>query len=193
MRKILLTTVLPLLLALIAAVPGQAQKLSQQPGYLPIEELALFPKADLSVEINLEGALLRMVANALRQEDPEFAAMIRGLLSIRVQVVPLKGGKGEAIKPKIGRAVEWLEDKGWKTMLRAREADSEVYIYLKQVGDKIVGLTLLSLEGGSQPEAALINIVGHFDPDQLERLGGGLNIDIPQMKKKSPAPGKKPE
>lgn len=191
MRTILLTTVLALLLTLSTAAPGQAQKLSEQPGYLPIEELALFPKADLKVEINLEGALLRMVASAVRDEDPELSSLIRGLVSIRVQVFPLQGKDGSALKPKMGRAVDWLEKKGWKTMVRAREADSEVYIYLKEAGGKIVGLTLLSIDRGA--EAALVNIVGRFDPDQLERLGRELDFKVPPTKKKGSTSDKKPE
>ena len=83
------TIVLTLLLALAAAA-GHAQKLESQPGYVPIEKLDLFPPDKVSVEINLEGPLLHMVAAATK-DDPAFSSVMAGLKSIKLQVFPLKG------------------------------------------------------------------------------------------------------
>ena len=185
MRK---TMILTVVLFLLAASSGLAQRLEDQPGYLPMEELDLFPRDKLSVEINLAGALLRMVAAATRQEDPEFSAMMSGLKSIKVQVFPLAGIDEGSIKTRIGRAVRWLEDRGWQSTIRVREHDEETYIYLKETDGKIAGLTLLSVQ--PRDEAVAINIVGHIDPEQLGRLGRSL--DIPELEK-VPARGKKPE
>jgi hypothetical protein len=177
------------LLLFLASPAGWAQqKLSDQPGYVSVEQLDLFPKEDLSVEINLEGALLRMVAAATRGEDPGFAQMISNLKGIQVQVFPLAGVEEKSVRTKIGRAIRLLEDRGWKATVRVREKDEESYIYLKESGDQILGLTVLAFTAGQ--EAALINIVGKLDPAQLERLG--RNLDIPQLQK-VPAGGKKPE
>lgn len=179
---------LVLMLSLSGSAGWAQQKLSDQPGYVSVEQLDLFPKEDLSVEINLEGALLRMVAAATRGEDPGFAQMISNLKGIQVQVFPLTGVEDKAVRTKIGRAVRLLEDRGWKATVRVREKDEESYIYLKESGDQILGLTVLAFTAGE--EAALINIVGKLDPAQLERLGRSL--DIPQLEK-VPAGGKKPE
>jgi len=65
------------------------------------------------------------------------------------------------------------------TTVRVREKDEETYIYIKQAGGQIVGLTVLALD--SDQEAALINIVGTLDPAEIGRLGRGLNI--PQLQK----------
>jgi hypothetical protein len=173
-------------LALMLSLTGPAgwaqQKLSDQPGYVSVEQLDLFPREDLSIEINLEGALLRMVAAATRGEDPGFAQVISNLKAIQVQVFPLTGVEGSAVRTKIGRAVRLLEDRGWKATVKVREKDEESYIYLKE--------SVLAFTAGQ--EAALINIVGKLDPAQLERLGRSLDIDIPQLDK-IPAGGKKPE
>lgn len=170
----------------LGATAASAQKLSDQPGYLPLQELGLFPRDKLSVEINLEGFLLRLVARATRGEDPAFADLVGGLKAIRVQVFPLAGVDEASVKTKIGRTVRWLEDKGWMSTVRVREGDDETYIYLKEADGQIVGLTVLSLSAGD--EAAMINIVGRIDPDRLGQLGQGLNL--PQLQK---APGKKPK
>jgi uncharacterized protein DUF4252 len=185
MRK---PTILTIVLFLLAASSGLAQRLEDQPGYLPMEELDLFPRDKLSVEINLHGALLRMIAAATRGEDPEFSGMMAGLKSIQVQVVPLIGIDEGSIRTKIGRAVRWLEDRGWQSTMRVREGGEETYIYLKETDGKIAGLTLLSVQPGD--EAVAINIVGRIDPEQIGRLGRSL--DIPELEK-VPAPGKKPE
>jgi hypothetical protein len=177
-------------LFLLAAAAGRAQKLADQPGYVPIESLGLFPTDDLEVEINLDGPLLNMVAAATKKDDPGFSSVIAGLKSIQVQVYPLKGVDPAGIRTKIGRAVHLLEDKGWKSTIRVKDKGEETYIYLKQSGNRIDGLTLLSMSPGE--EAVVINIVGRIDPAQLGQLG--QNLHVPQLQK-VPAQGgaKKPE
>lgn len=187
MRKpIVLLTVL----LVLATVAGRAQKLESEPGYVPIEELGLFPHDKLEVEINLNGPLLHLIAEATKQDDPAFSTVMAGLKSIQVQAFPLKGADTGAIKAKIDRAVHWLEGRGWKSTVRVRDQGAETYIYLKQTGDRIEGLTLLSLD--PKDEAVVINIVGRIDPAQLGRIGKTLNV--PQLQK-APAPNgaRKPE
>jgi hypothetical protein len=95
-------------LLLLTAAAGRAQKLADQPGYVAIESLGLFPTDDLEVEINIDGPLLNMVAAATKKDDPGFSSVMAGLKSIQVQVYPLKGVDSGGIKTKIGRAVHWL-------------------------------------------------------------------------------------
>jgi len=183
MRK---PTLFAIALLFLAASSGLAQKVENEPGYFSIQDLDLFPRDKLSVEVNLEGALLRMVVEASR-DDPEFSSVIAGLRAIHVQVFPLAGADTGSIRSKIGRAVRLLEDRGWHSTVKVREGGEETYIYLKEADGKIAGLTLLSLEPGD--EAVAINIVGRIDPAQIGRLG--RHFDIPQLEK-VPA-GKKPE
>jgi hypothetical protein len=182
--------VLTLVLFLLAAAGAAAQKLESQPGYLPIDQLNLFPVDKLSVEVNIEGPLLRMIAAATRQDDPGFSSVMAGLKSIRLQAFPLKGADAGAVKVRIGGAVRWLDAHGWVSSVRVRDKDQETYIYLKQSGEKVEGLTLLSFSPGD--EAVLINIVGNIDPAQLGRLG--QKFDLPQLQKVPTQGGaKKPE
>src|SRR5215217_6212034 len=88
MRK---TITLATVLFVLGASAGWAQKLTDQPGYVPLDQLDLFPRDKLSVEINIEGALMSLVAAAAKQEDPEFSSLMAGLKAITVQAVPLKG------------------------------------------------------------------------------------------------------
>lgn len=177
--SILLGSLLVLLLTAPVVHAGQAAA-APDVGALSFQEMDLFPRDKLSVEINLEGPLLRMVAEATRGDDPEFAKLMTGLKAIHVQVFPLKDNGGAApLRPKIDRAVRWLEDRGWQSTVRVREREEETYIYVKLVDGQVVGLTVLAID--SNNEAALINIVGKLDPAQIGRLGRGL--DLPQLQK----------
>jgi len=184
MRKPLVLTIV--LFCLAAA--GWAQKPESQPGYVPIEELGLFPRDKLEVEINIGPPLLRMIAAGTKQDDPGFSAVMEGLKSIQVQVFPVKGADTAALKARIDRAVHWLEGHGWQSTAKVRDQGEETYIYLKQAGDRIEGLTLLSLD--PKDEAVVINIVGRIDPAELGRLGQSLHV--PQLKN-VPTGKKKPE
>jgi hypothetical protein len=185
MRKIIIPGIaLVLFLAASALTAQPPQKPS--PGFVPLAELNLFPQDKLSAEVNLNGAILRLVAAAVKSDDPAFSAMVASLRSINVQVFPLSGIDAGAVKTKIDRAAHWLEDRGWKASLRVKEKGSETYIYLKEQDSQIVGLTVLSFQPGE--EAAVINIAGRIDPAQIGRLGQSLHV---QQLEKVPA-GKKP-
>ena len=181
MRKPILF--LPLLL--LAATAAFAAPPADPPGALPFDELGIFPREKLSVEINLGPPLLRLIAAATGQEDPEFSRLINNLREIRVQVFPVTAGDEGSVRTRIGRAVSWLEDHGWAATVKVREKDEETFIYMKEADGNIQGLTLLSFQPGN--EAVVINIVGRIDPAQLGRLG--QTLDIPELQK-APA-GKK--
>ncbi len=176
MRKpILLLT----LLGLLEAVSAAAGPPATPPGSIPFDELGIFPREKLSVEINLGPPLLRLVAAAMGKEDPEFSRLITNLREIRVQVFPVTAGDEGSVRTRIGRAVSWLEDHGWAATVKVREKDEETFIYLKEADGNIQGLTLLSFQPGE--EAVVINIVGRIDPAQLGRLG--QTFDIPALQK----------
>ena len=180
-------------LLLLAALAASAQKLTDEPGYVPFAELGLFPRENLSVEINLGGGLIKLVAAATKKDDPELSSLLGGLKNIQLQVLPLDEKEPGALKAKVDRAVRWLEGKGWTAVVKVREGSEETFIYLKQTGDQIVGLTVLSFSPGD--EAALINIVGRIDPEQLSRIGEGLDLEpLKGFKppKKPPAPRQTP-
>jgi hypothetical protein len=187
MRKPIL--VLTLLLALAAAA-GRAQTLESQPGYVPIEKLDLFPPDKVSVEINLEGPLLHMVAAATK-DDPAFSAVMAGLKSIKLQVFPLKGEDAGATKAKIERAAKWLEARGWQSTMRVRDQGQETYIYLKETGGKVDGLTLLSFD--PKEEAVVINIVGRIDPAQIGSIAQTLHVKVPATAGARHSDTKKPD
>lgn len=190
MQRPIALAALLLTLTVPAADAQTVQTMKSQPGYLPIEQLNLFPPEKLSVEINIEGPLLRMVAAATKQDDPGFSSVVAGLKGITLQAFPLKGVDAGTVKAKIAGAVRWLEGHAWTSSIKVRDKGEETYVYLKQNGDRIEGLTLLSVSPGD--EAVVINIVGTIDPAQLGRIG--KKFDLPQLQKiPAPSGAKKPK
>ena len=179
--RALLTTLLLLGLLGTAAAAARAEpKLSDLPGYIPLEQLGLFSHQDLSIEVNLEGPLLRLVGESTSKSDPEFSHLVAELKAIRVRVVELDKGPAaklgaEALRGQLKDAAHWLESRGWNAIVRVHEKQSDDFIYARQSADQIVGLAVLHFEAGH--EAALVNLVGRFDPAQLGRLGRNLDIE----------------
>jgi hypothetical protein len=173
-----------------AAAPAEP-KLSDLPGYIPIEELGLFSHQELSIEINLDGPLLRLVGESTRKDDPDFSRLVAELKAIRVRVVELSKGEAakvgaEALRGQLKQAAHWLESRGWNAIVRVHERTSDDFIYTRQNQEQIVGLAVLHFEAGE--EAALVNIVGRFDPAQLGRLG--RDLDLAPLKNLPDRPGK---
>ena len=164
--------------ALLVTGVASAQRLDERPGYVPLDALGIADRDALSVEINLQGPLLRLVAAAAGADDPEFARLVSGLEAIRVQVAPRAALGDRDVKARIDRTIRWLEDRGWSPTVRVRESGEESYIYVKEDRGEIVGLTVVALgsERSSDGELAIINIVGRLDPAQLGRLGRGFGL-----------------
>lgn len=153
-----------------------AQLDSEQPGYFPIEELGLLPEESINLEINLTGAMMKLIALATHDDDPELAGLVEDLDSIRVRGADLDSARVESVRGAMRGVSERLAGAGWQTMVRMRDENEEVYVYFKEKDGDIVGLTVLSLEDG---EAMLINLVGLIDPAGLSGLADGL--DLPEL------------
>jgi hypothetical protein len=173
--------------AVLASSPP-APPADASPGALPFDQLEIFSRNDLTTEINLEGALLKLVASATGEDDPEFSRLVSGLEAIRVQVAPLTAADPDKVRAKLDQTVHWLESKGWTAVVRTKEKGEETYIYTKLVKGEMVGLTVLSFELGK--EASVVNVVGHLDPAQIGRIGHGLHLH--QLDKISPKDKDKP-
>ncbi len=157
-------------------VEASERPLEQAPGYFPLERFDLLPSESLSLEINLSDSLLALVAAAVGEEDPEFAALVRNLEGIRVRAAPAAALDLDRLRGKLDEASGWLEANGWETMLRFRE-EEEVFIYTRLSGDSMIGLALMVLEPGA--DVVVVNIVGPLDMKLL--VGLAESLDLPQL------------
>lgn len=174
------------ILLLLGFLPGMAfaQLDTDHPGYFPIEDLGIFPPESLNLEINLTGPMIKFIALATNEEEPELSQLVEELESIRVRGADLEKTDTEVVRSGILAAAEKLKESGWTSMVRIRDTDEEVYIYFKEKDGEMMGLTVLTLE---DDEGMLINLVGKIDPEGLGRLASGL--DLPQLEQAVPSSG----
>jgi hypothetical protein len=165
-----------LLVVLLLPTALRAQTVEEHPGYFPLEELQFLSPEDLSVEINLRGAMLRLIGKVVGDEDPEFAQIMNDLEAIRVQIAPVDRLAANDVRKGLDTGVSMLENLGWYRMVLTRDEGEEVHIYGRELDGNLQGLTVLAVE---DEEVIILNLVGQIDPDQLGSLMTGL--DLPEV------------
>jgi len=152
----------------VFASAAAAQTGAAHPGYFAIEEMGIFAKGDIEVDVDLKGAMLQAVAGSLEQQQGDLAEMVAGLERVRVQVGAPQKADASTVNFSVSEAVANLEASGWDRILRVEEEDEQVYLFARESDGMIVGLTVLVNDGGE--EVVLVNIVGSFDPKTLGRV-----------------------
>jgi hypothetical protein len=170
-----------LLIVLLAwgAGPGRAESAVEQlPGYVDLSGLGLPAGTEATVEVNLRGALLRLIGAASRSEEPGFAEVVDKLQLIRVQAFPLKDLEATTVQERIAALGSRVEQQGWEKVVRVKEQNEQAHVYLKLSGERIAGLLVMAVDksGRGGDEVVFVNIVGDIDPEQIGRLGQKLNI-----------------
>ena len=178
MRMILIVLAL-----VVTALPHQAQAQNQRsvrshPGYVNLERMGdlsdLF-ESDATIEVNVEGALMKLVAEASRFEDPELADLLLKLKGVYVRAYALERGFRDSATKRASEIGEELLDGGWSSVVRVRNRDEHVQMFVNYDGDFVAGMVVMTIEEGSD-EAVFVNIVGEIDPAQIGRIGRKFNI-----------------
>lgn len=172
-RYLILLVLGPLTLVSVAA----AESPEDHPGYFDLDELGIIDADDSSVDINLRGAMLRLVGAAVLNEEPGLAELVSELEAMRVLVASVSDIDAEATAAAIGRAAARLDERGWQRVVRVRENGEQVHLYVREVEEEVLGMTLLVLE--TEDEVTLINMAGRIDPAQLMAIGQAF--DIPSL------------
>lgn len=174
MKKLILAT---LAMAIPLLVVGRASAQAQdQRGFVDIAQVEAWFADEPTIEVNIRGALLNLVAEASRFEDPELSEMLKRLKSIQVRGFELRGTDPEIVRRSddLGRS---LESQGWETIVRVRDDGEVVHMYLLASGDTIEGMVVLAMDEYDD-EAVFVNIVGEIRPDQIGRIGRRFNIGV---------------
>ncbi len=141
---------------------------SAQSGYYPIEEMGIFAEGDLEVDVDLSGAMLRVAAGAMENQDERLAELVASLERVRVQVGNPSGVDAATVAQTMAAAQATLQGAGWQKILSVEENDEQVYLYALESAGNISGLTVFVNEGGE--EVVIVNIVGDINPETLGRL-----------------------
>lgn len=161
------------LLALLAllAVPTVAA----QPTTLDVRALDALFASEATVEVNLKGSLLRLIVEASREDEPEFAEMVSGLNAVTVRVYEEATALG-GLDAELDRLAASLETNGWSTLVRVRggttdegEDEGDVWVYVYDDGSVIGGLAVMAVDP-AEGDVSFVLIDGVIDPAQIGRL-----------------------
>ncbi|MEO8217806.1 MAG: DUF4252 domain-containing protein [Acidobacteriota bacterium] len=175
-----------LAVALIVSVPLVA---SAQPSRLILDFPDLSGKASETVDVALDGSMLRLAAGFLSSKDADevrIRELVRDLKGIYVKNYSFdKEGQYDPADVQRVRAQltgTWQKIVNVKSRNRAGTSE-DVEIYLQNVNGRIEGMTIIASE---PKELTLVNIVGPIDLQKLSALEGqfgipeGLSGDAPR-------------
>ena len=151
---------------------------SKYPGYVDLSDIEAFKESEATVEIFITKPLLSLIAAATSSsEDPSFSNLLSNLTLIRVETFNVHEKETKRVKKIIEKVSKKLTKKKWSRIVKVKEKDEQVEIFIKPDKEKVAGLLIMSLEPGN--EAVFVNIVGAIDMDQLGKLS--RKFDIPQL------------
>ncbi len=162
-------------LAASAMTPSQAAAAGPE---LRIPDFShLRAKAVDSVDITLDGFLLRTLSKLAESADDTDAAALSMLGDIKsVQVRTFRFDvDGAYDKSDIDAVRSQLSTPGWSALVqsRKREPREDVDVFIRMVGDRIEGLAVVA----SEPrEFTIVSVIGNIDIDKIAKLEGQFGI-----------------
>ena len=163
------------LLSLLVVAPGFGQKaIESEPGFVNVKEVEQWFDQEPNLEVNIYGALLNLVAEASRFEDPELAELLHNLKGISVRGFRTEGIDMQSIRNRTSDMSSRLKADGWETIVKVRDREEFVDMYLKTIDDRIAGMVVMVID--EDEDAVFVNIIGEIDPEQIGRIGHKFNV-----------------
>jgi hypothetical protein len=170
MRRRTIEWIVAIVVFAVAGLPALGQG-----ARIDISSIDYSATAEETVEVTLDGPVLRMAAKFMRSESPgdrEIAEMIEKLEGIYVKSFSFAepgmwtSGDVEAIKAQIGPL--------WQRIVNVKSRDGEnVEIYFLPQGEQLAGIVIVATE---DDELTVVNLVGPVDLDKLSRLENQFGI-----------------
>lgn len=153
---------------------AQQAELASLPGYVDFNQVSGWFDAPANIEVNLRGTLLDLISGST--DDPEFSRLMNGLQAIQARGYPMPNGTQDEVMARFEELSSRLESDGWERIVYIRDEDENLYIYVKPDGDSIAGLTVMMADPGER-ETMFVNIVGSIRPEEIGKIGRGLDIE----------------
>ena len=180
MRNPTLATVMRALVAAAAALALAGCGLTAprgNDGYADLDSLGVFD-TDRVFALSLGPTVIGFAARMCDEDDPETAALLRGLDGVRIRVYEIDGD-AERVAGRAARMAARLEADDWERVMLVREAEEEVHMLMRVRDGHILGLTLIAIDGTS--EAVVINLMGELDPHHFGDVMVALDVDAPEV------------
>ena len=176
-----------LVVAATALAAAASPALARQTGRLRLDSLdRLAPKAEESVNIEIDGFLIRFAGSILSDKDPEEQAvkeLVEGLKGVYVKSYEFKA-EGQFAEADVSAVREQLRAPGWARLVDVESRGLDfggAELYVASAGGRVEGLALLVV---GPRELTVINIVGTVDVDKLKKLGDTLNLPRVTIRRK---------
>lgn len=176
MRKI--TTMLWMLLLLVSPL-ARAQDVK-----IPVDLEKLSARAKETVEVTMDGPMLRWASKFLSADDPEeqkAAKLVANLKGIYVRSFEFDKD-GAYTTAEVEALRSQMRSPGWSRIVGVRSETNgdNVDVFFRLENDKMAGIVIICAE---PRELTFVNIVGPMEVDQLADLGG--EFGIPKLDHKS--------
>ncbi|MEM1402635.1 MAG: DUF4252 domain-containing protein [Pseudomonadota bacterium] len=143
-----------------------------KPGYVDFGELS-DAYGEPRVMVNLDGTLLKLVS-AMEHSDPMSEEALKNLESVRVHVYNT-GGDLDAAEAQMSEVKESLKGMNWEQIVRARDYEEKVDVYVKSGDDSIQGILVMAVDG---EEAVFVNVLGDINPEEIASIVDQVNVDV---------------
>ena len=144
-------------------------------GFVDFSEFEERFGTEASLEVDIRGQMLQLVAESSREEDPELAELLDRLEAIQVRGFPMLRSQFRRMESHSRDLAEQLEDDGWNTVVKLRDYGQYVDVYAKENDRYIEGLMMMVVDT-ELGETVLINIVGTMQAEELGRIGSRFDI-----------------
>jgi len=171
MKTLNMTLLAAVLLLTAVLVAGQTQ--DQRLQLSSLDHLAA--KAIETVDVNIDGRLMRMASKLLSDEgdEKEVKSLIAGIKGIYVKRFEFESD-GQYTSADIEGIRSQLRGPSWTRLMNfTSKKDGNLEVYLLMNGEQVGGLAVLSAD---DRELTVVNIVGPVDIDKLAKLEGQFGV-----------------
>lgn len=168
------TTIRNGIVILLLALPSLLRAQDMQ---LPADVEKLSAKAKETVEVKMDGPMLRWASKFLSAEDPDerkAAKLITNLKGIYVRSFEFDN-EGAYTSAEVEELRAQFRSPVWSKVVgvRSQREGDNVDVFFKIEDDQMAGIVIISAEA---KELTVVSIVGPIDVDQLADLGGEFGI-----------------
>lgn len=162
------------IVVLLLALPALLRAQDMQ---LPPDVENLSAKAKETVEVKMDGPMLRWASKFLSAEDPDerkAAKLITNLKGLYVRSFEFDK-EGAYTSAEVEELRAQFRSPLWSRVVgvRSQREGDNVDVFFKLEDDQMAGIVIISAE---KKELTVVNIVGPIDVDQLADLGGEFGI-----------------
>jgi hypothetical protein len=166
---------IPLIAGLLVVTAGFTVQ-AQEPRIQTVSLDHLVAKASRTIDVNVDGRLMKMAAKLLSDKDVEereVKQLVAGIKGIYVKSFEFEAD-GQYTAADVESIRTQLRGPSWSRMVNVTsKKDGDLEVYLSFQGEVVNGLAVIAT---NEREFTVVNIVGPVDLDKLAKLEGQFGV-----------------